>query len=188
LINFNKAIRRRKFSKFSTFFKIFKNCQKLFKNSKSNYSWKSWKILGNFIFYWKISMRLRKFSIFSTIFKFSKTLKYCLYISGRHILENLWEILRNFIFYWKFSLLNIFDIIQNFQKLSKSLWISQEDLLFLKILENFKKNLNLFKNSNQAISLENSQYFRHFSEFSKTVKNSLNISGRFIILENLGKI
>jgi hypothetical protein len=45
----------------------------------------------------------------------------------------------------------------------------------------------LLKNFPKAIGLENFQYFRHFSKFPKTFKNSLNISVMLIILENLGK-
>jgi hypothetical protein len=43
------------------------------------------------------------------------------------------------------------------------------------------------KNFHKAIGSENFQYFRHFSKFLTTFKNSLNISVKLIILENLGK-
>jgi hypothetical protein len=55
--------------------------------------------------------------------------------------------------------------------------MSQEDSIFLKILENFKKFHILLKILN---------IFEIFQNFQK-LKNSLNISGGLIILENLGK-
>jgi ABC-type polysaccharide transport system permease subunit len=61
-------------------------------------------------------------------------------------------------------------------------------LIILKILENFKDFHILLKNFPKAIGLEKFQYFRHFSKFPKTLKDSLNVSVRFNILENLGKI
>jgi hypothetical protein len=39
-----------------------------------------------------------------------------------------------------------------------------------------------------AIRLRKFSIFSIFLKFSKTVKNSLNISGRHIILENVGKL